>query len=463
MGTIARTGPFVRAEPPWQLHKPPLLSLPRAQPRRFRLPGAMNDAGGDDPRCVVCAEAPREVVFTACGHCLLCERCTVELIARGQPCPCCRLPVRAVGGTRGVEPVAGESGALAPLPSFMPETVDPVATKRARERPQLVVAAAAAEAEEEYYEEEEEEEEEEQTGGGVRRGVWADSVHGQHILQRLRDNDAALTTLDLSSLDLDSADMTPLAACLATNTTVTSLALGINEGIGNEGLATLGKCFERNKTLKYLDLPNTGIDDRGVTQLGFHLCIYKPALTGLVLSHDIIEGSESLPFLCMSSILTTLDLAFLDLSDQVAAGLASALEFNATLTSLNLASNNIGDEGATKLARCLRLKNNTLKCLDLDSNKIGVAGAMQLSECLRINTALKSLCLSSNRIGDAGATRLARCLCANKTLTNLRLGHNRISNAVVTQLAECQRAGATLENLYLDGNVGAEGTAQQDA
>ena len=74
---------------------------------------------------------------------------------------------------------------------------------------------------------------------------------------------------------------------------------------------------------------------------------------------------------------------------------------NATLTSLSLARNNIGDAGATQLAACLRV-NVTLKSLNLALTRIGDEGATQLAESLRVNATLMSLDLGHNPlISDA--------------------------------------------------------------
>ena len=101
------------------------------------------------------------------------------------------------------------------------------------------------------------------------------------------------------------------------------------------------------------------------------------------------------------------------LTDNEAAMLSDA---PATLTKLNLYSNQIGDKGASALAA-----NTTLTQLNLGNNQISDEGATRLAA----NTTLTKLNLSGNQIGDEGATALA----ANETLTMLNLRNNRISGA----------------------------------
>jgi hypothetical protein len=89
---------------------------------------------------------------------------------------------------------------------------------------------------------------------------------------------------------------------------------------------------------------------------------------------------------------------------------------NTSLISLDLASNNIGDEGAQALAA-----NTSITSLDLAANGIGDAGA----QALAANTRITALNLQNNNIGDAGAQALA----ANTRITKLDLANCRIGPA----------------------------------
>ena len=82
---------------------------------------------GEDGSCAVCAQRARATVFTACGHHVLCEPCTTELVGRGQPCPVCRQAVDGAAGWRTLPAGLGRA------PSFLPDAVDPkVRAKAAR-------------------------------------------------------------------------------------------------------------------------------------------------------------------------------------------------------------------------------------------------------------------------------------------------------------------------------------------
>ena len=112
---------------------------------------------------------------------------------------------------------------------------------------------------------------------------------------------------------------------------------------------------------------------------------------------------------------------------------------NRTLTSLDLSSNQIGDDGARLLK-----DNRTITNLWLCATGITEQGAMVLAS----SNVITHLALTGNQIGDTGAAAfknnqsiteldLANCgigaqgaidLAGNKTITSLRLGSNRIGN-----------------------------------
>ena len=86
------------------------------------------------------------------------------------------------------------------------------------------------------------------------------------------------------------------------------------------------------------------------------------------------------------------------------------LRKNESLTSLDLAYNDIGPIGATCFADTFP-ENVTLTELNLSSNRIGPAGGHALAEGLIKNCGrLVVLKVSDNRLGDAAATHLASCM-----------------------------------------------------
>src|SRR6185312_1087633 len=145
----------------------------------------------------------------------------------------------------------------------------------------------------------------------------------------------------------------------------------------------------------------------------------------------------------------TLDLSW-KLRDAIT--LIDVLESNPSVNSLILSYNQIGDAGATALAKALE-SNSSLISLDLGSNQIGDAGATALAKALESNSSLTSLNLWSNQIGHAGATALAKALESNFSLTSLNLSLNQIGDAGATALAKALESNSSLTSLKLDYNI----------
>lgn len=139
--------------------------------------------------CVVCDNAPRDVLLTACGHFTLCDGCAAQLLARGGPCPTCRMPVRAVGGTRCVGPAA----ALERESSYDGEAVDPETRARA-----LADAPEDDEDEEEAGAGEDGEEEESESEPWTERTLeelCGDEMSGGDVAEYLSNNEVPIETL----------------------------------------------------------------------------------------------------------------------------------------------------------------------------------------------------------------------------------------------------------------------------
>eukprot|EP00943_MAST-04B_sp_MAST-4B-sp1_P003230 g3230.t1 len=95
--------------------------------------------------------------------------------------------------------------------------------------------------------------------------------------------------------------------------------------------------------------------------------------------------------------------------------IAEMLMVNASLKKINLQSNNIGDEGASAIAKGIQEnKNCVLEELNLYRNKIKVEGAKSLAEMIKVNASLKNINLLRNEIGDEGASAIAKGIQENK-------------------------------------------------
>ncbi|CAF3348954.1 unnamed protein product [Rotaria sp. Silwood2] len=119
-----------------------------------------------------------------------------------------------------------------------------------------------------------------------------------------------------------------------------------------------------------------------------------------------------------------------------------------TLKSLNLRSNQIGNQGAQYLATGLR-SNKTLKTLDLYKNRIGDEGAQALADALITNTTCNSLNLDSNLTTYCVTVGAAVKIRSNQTLS---LYKHPIKERDIQYLANALRNSMTLTTLDLYKN-----------
>ena len=146
--------------------------------------------------------------------------------------------------------------------------------------------------------------------------------------------------------------------------------------------------------------------------------------------------------------------------------IAGALEVNASLTSLNLQDNRLGEAGAAALAPGLAA-NGSLTKLSLGANKLEEEGTKVICVAVKGNTALKDLdlsgsILSSNIGGSAGAKHVADMLGVNGSLTSLNLSWNNLRPEGAAALAAGLAANASLTHLDVTynnfmNNLGEEG------
>ncbi|GMF15864.1 unnamed protein product [Phytophthora fragariaefolia] len=106
------------------------------------------------------------------------------------------------------------------------------------------------------------------------------------------------------------------------------------------------------------------------------------------------------------------------LLDQGVEAIASALEVDKRLLTLDLRNNNVGPEGAKALAKALRI-NRSLRQLDLRWNEIGNPGVLAFREALQSNHSLVALELMGNNSSLKHVDEIEVLLVRNRTFTEL--------------------------------------------
>jgi len=153
---------------------------------------------------------------------------------------------------------------------------------------------------------------------------------------------------------------------------------------------------------------------------------------------------------------TSLDLSSNEIGDENAKLLANALKVNTSLTELNLFSSNIRNDGAVAIFDALK-ENKTLKNLNMASNRISFVGGKAACEALKINSTLTLLNLEYSDLGPKGAQYISLGLKENKGVTELNLNANSIADYGLQYIAEALKVNRTLSRLMLDvNNIGVD-------
>eukprot|EP00463_Aulacantha_scolymantha_P006837 TRINITY_DN984_c0_g1_i1.p1 TRINITY_DN984_c0_g1~~TRINITY_DN984_c0_g1_i1.p1 ORF type:complete len:387 (-),score=61.79 TRINITY_DN984_c0_g1_i1:488-1648(-) len=208
-----------------------------------------------------------------------------------------------------------------------------------------------------------------------------------------------LTKLELMNKNLGDAEVSVLANCLKTNTTVTSLDLRKNEDVTTKSAVELRNALkDNNTTLKtfgticFSNLEGTlNLKDKELRDLEL-----------IVLSHFIKDKTK----------LKDLDLSLNHFTDVGASFLADGLEGNTTLTKLTL-------NGAIPLD----LFHGQNKDIDLSEIRYKDSDVIVIAAFLKNNTTIEDikLNLKNSDINKEGAEALAKAVITNQNVKSLTL------------------------------------------
>jgi Ran GTPase-activating protein (RanGAP) involved in mRNA processing and transport len=140
--------------------------------------------------------------------------------------------------------------------------------------------------------------------------------------------------------------------------------------------------------------------------------------------------------------------------------IAGALRLNGALTSVDLKGNELGDEGwGAIFAAICGNKDSKIMSMDASCEDISPTGVQLIAEALRtsVTGALTSLLLAENELGDDGAVALSIGFKENKSLTSLDLrgkgyGGGCIGPLGATALASAIAVNGALTSIDLSNN-----------
>ena len=119
------------------------------------------------------------------------------------------------------------------------------------------------------------------------------------------------------------------------------------------------------------------------------------------------------------------------------------------MTKLRIGFNKIGDNGIASIATTLET-NTTMRTLNVNGCNISDVGVKSLAKALTVNRSLHELNMNSNYIGDNGMIQIATALQTNNTLKDLSIRYNyEITDKGVLSLSSAIR-NRSMEHLALE-------------
>ena len=249
------------------------------------------------------------------------------------------------------------------------------------------------------------------------------------VFNALRDSPTSkIATWDLSDERLGSAIAKPLAEYISVSASLTLLSLRENP-LDEEGVIILCNALP-NSRVQELDLSDTGtIGTEGLNAVADMIAVVS-SLTSLSLGGTNEIGDEGATVIAralkdsQTCKLASLYLHCYDSGNQIgpagARGLAGYISLSESLTILSIQDNILGDDGTILLCDALRESTVTkIEELNFFGSNIDCAGALAVGKMAAVVASLTKINLSWNFLGDRGVIALCDAL-TNSTVTNLQ-------------------------------------------
>lgn len=271
------------------------------------------------------------------------------------------------------------------------------------------------------------------------------------IAGMLKENtDVQAVTIGLCTIG--NAGAAELASALQANTKLLKFNILCDGGVGAEGMTALADSVKESKTLEHLSIRWGYVGDKGIEAIG-RMLEGNTSLRSLSLMGTAISDTGArVLFASLDANATLADLYVeqCSLTRESVVMLAAGISRTRSLTTLVLADNDIGNEGAEALANVLALGDSSIRVLDLEGCGVGHDGVVALSNALAQDTSLSELTLSNNLVCDEGAAALADMLTQNSSLETLLLGNSEVGLRGALSLAQsCSKGTWSLKVLDL--------------
>ncbi|XP_053307099.1 NACHT, LRR and PYD domains-containing protein 12-like [Spea bombifrons] len=250
-----------------------------------------------------------------------------------------------------------------------------------------------------------------------------------HLCTALRHPDSTLRELELEKCGLTSASCEELASVLIKNHSLLKLRLGLNK-LTDSGIQHLCEGLKHpDCTLQELSLLGCDLTSASCVDLGSALA--RPSLRRLDLRANKLND-PGMKSLCAGLIhpdcaLRDLRLNHCSLTSLCCEDLGAMMTKNRSLTSMNLAFNDLKDLGVRHLCKALRHPDCILQELTLSSCGLTSSCCEDLKAVIILNRSLTQLHLRHNKLEDSGLRLIyAGIRHPDCTLQTLRLEDNAI-------------------------------------
>lgn len=254
----------------------------------------------------------------------------------------------------------------------------------------------------------------------------------------------SLVVLYIANLELGPELVQQLSEGLKENHTLLKLGL-TNLTLDLAAIEALAEALQYNSSIIHLDLTAVLVVE------GMNLLIEalknNSAITCLNLSRAMLTHQDQVKQLVeQAPSITSLNLSYNDLDDELMEHLAPAIQNNTTITSLNLSHNTLD---STAL---LSLPQNALAYLELSYNLFENKGIENIPLSLYPSTSLTHLNISNNYIEDQGRNILETALQNNPFLTSLYLDNIDLDAQKIEVLDRGLQNNTSLRKLSLSDN-----------
>jgi len=247
----------------------------------------------------------------------------------------------------------------------------------------------------------------------------------------------SLTDLNLSHRSLSSVHASLISLTLQNNLSLRTLKLGYND-LKDEGCEKICEGVSPHPSLRDVDFGFNDISCHGMKAVAKTLNTLNSKIRTLYFSGNRVgpEGATALALaLKTDAKIENLHLTANPLGDAGIEAICDAVP-HSVLTTLHLDGTGINSNNSHHLAKMFSLVPSRFKDFRCDNNSLQDSDCVLISDAMDSNTSLEleNLELSHNNIGDLGASRLARSLVASTKNCNYDDGDDSMSDVHTRQI-----------------------------